>query len=178
MFLDILLIGIALAMDAFAVTLSSAMTYPNLKGKKRFSLPVSFAVFQGGMPVLGYFLGCIFSGFLCKYSGIITCIILLIIGGGMVKDGIKGEDEDEKEFSFKVLLLLAIATSIDAFAVGVGFAAMGAEVFSSSLIIAISTLVITTIGLYLGKFAGEKLGDKSVIIGGLVLVIIGIKSLF
>ncbi len=178
MFLDILLIGIALAMDAFAVTLSSSMTYPNLKGKKRLSLPLAFGVFQGIMPIFGYFLGNIFSNLLCTYSGIITFVILSIIGGGMIKDGIKGEKEEEKEFSFKLLIFLAIATSIDAFAVGVGFAAMGAEIFSSALIIAVSTFLITLCGLYLGKFAGEKLGDKSVIVGGAVLVIIGIKSLF
>ncbi len=178
MLLEIILIGIALSMDAFAVTLSSAMIYPNLKLSKRILMPVFFGAFQGIMPILGYYLGTLFSAFIDKYSGIVAFLILGVIGVNMIKEGILGEDTQEKEFSIKILFLQAIATSIDAFAVGVSFAALGAEIFSSSAIIASSTFLITLAALKIGKAAGEKLGDKSVVIGGIILIAIGIKSLF
>ncbi len=178
MLLEIILIGIALSMDAFAVTLSSAMIYPNLKPTKRILMPVFFGAFQGIMPILGYYLGTLFSAFIDKYSGIVAFLILGVIGVNMIKEGILGEDTQEKEFSIKILFLQAIATSIDAFAVGVSFAALGAEIFSSSAIIASSTFLITLAALKIGKAAGEKLGDKSVVIGGIILIAIGIKSLF
>lgn len=178
MLLEIILIGIALSMDAFAVTLSSAMIYPNLKLSKRILMPVFFGAFQGIMPILGYYLGTLFSAFIDKYSGIVAFLILGVIGVNMIKEGILGEDTQEKGFSIKILFLQAIATSIDAFAVGVSFAALGAEIFSSSAIIASSTFLITLAALKIGKAAGEKLGDKSVVIGGIILIAIGIKSLF
>lgn len=178
MLIEIILIGIALSMDAFAVTLSSAFMYPDLKGKKRLYLPIAFGAFQGIMPILGYYLGNMFSDFINAYSGIISFAILAAIGANMIHDGIKGEEREEKSFSMKLLLALAIATSIDAFAVGVGFAAMGAEIFTSAGIIALSTFLLTLAALKLGSFAGEKLGDKSVIVGGIILLLIGIKTLF
>lgn len=177
MLIEILLIGIALSMDAFAVTLSSTFMYPDLKGKKRLCMPVTFGAFQGIMPILGYFLGNIFSDFINAYSGIISFAILAAIGINMIHDGIKGEEREQNSFTFKLLLALAVATSIDAFAVGVSFAAMGAAIFTSSGIIALSTFLLTLVALKLGSFAGAKLGDKSVIVGGIILLMIGIKSL-
>ena len=177
MLFEIILIGIALSMDAFAVTLSSSMVYPSLTKGKRLSMPIAFGFFQGIMPILGFYLGSMFSEFINRYSGIIACAILVIIGGNMIKEGLHPDEATEKNFSLGVLLLQAIATSIDAFAVGVGFAALGYEIFLSSVIIAISTFLITLIALGLGKYAGEKLGDKSVIAGGIVLILIGLKAL-
>ena len=178
MLIKIILIGLALSMDAFAVTLSSAFIYPDLKGNKRLCMPVAFGAFQGIMPILGYFLGTIFSDFINAYSSIISFAILVAIGANMLHDGIKGEEFEQKCFSVKVLLALALATSIDAFAVGVSFAAIGAEIFTSSGVIALSTFILTLMALKLGNYVGEKLGDKSVIVGGIILILIGIKSLF
>ena len=178
MFIEIILIGFALSMDAFAVTISSSMMYPNLIGKKRLCMPIAFGFFQGIMPIMGYYLGNIFSGFINTYSGIISFIILAAIGVNMIHDGINSEEKEEKSFSIKLLFMLAIATSIDAFAVGVSFAAMSAEIFSSASIIAASTFLLTLLALKLGNYAGKKLGDKSIILGGIILLLIGIKALF
>lgn len=175
--LEILLIGIALSMDAFAVTVSSSMVYPGMTTRQKLSLPVTFGLFQGIMPILGYYLGSLFSSFIDAYSGIVSCVILGIIGINMIKEGFSPDEESEKVFSLKILLLQAVATSIDAFAVGVSFAAMGAHILSSAAIIAASTFILTLFALKLGNFAGKKLGDKSVIIGGIILIIIGIKAL-
>lgn len=177
MLLEILLIGISLSMDAFAVTLSSGMVYRNLNKMRKLSMPVAFGAFQGIMPVLGYFLGSIFSDFINAYSGIVSFAILGIIGVNMIREGIKGEECECKDFTFWILILQAVATSIDAFAVGVSFTGMNVQILPASLLIAASTFIITMSALVLGKYAGEKLGDKSVIAGGIILILIGIKAL-
>ena len=178
MIIEIILIGVALSMDAFAVTLSSSMVYKDLTLRQKLSMPIAFGLFQGLMPIFGFYLGNLFSAFIDKYSGIVSFLILAAIGANMIKEGICTENCEKKPFTLSVLLLQAIATSIDAFAVGVSFAAMGAEIYSSAAIIAVSTFILTLIALKLGKFAGEKLGDKSVIAGGIILILIGIKSIF
>ena len=176
--LEIILIGIALSMDAFAVTLSAPMIYKNLTKKQSISLPVAFGFFQGLMPILGYYLGTCFSDFLTRFSGIISFLILAFIGGNMIKEAFCTEDCKIVKFGLRVLLLQAIATSIDAFAVGVSFAAKNEDILSASAIIAVSTLIITSIALPLGKLAQKKLGEKSEILGGIILIAIGLKSLF
>ncbi len=178
MFFETVLIGIALSMDAFGVTISSSATYPNLCGKKRLCMPFTFAIFQGLMPILGYFLGNVFSDFINTYSKFISFIILFAVGANMIKEGWQGEENEKKDLNIVLLLMLGLATSIDAFAVGISFAAMAVEIFSSSIIICVCTFIITLFGLSLGKLAEKKLGNKSIIFGGAILVLLGIKSLF
>ncbi|MBQ7976837.1 MAG: manganese efflux pump, partial [Clostridia bacterium] len=147
-------------------------------GIKKLSMPVAFSIFQGIMPVLGYLTGNLFYDFLKMYSGIISFIILGTVGFNMIKEGLKDEKENTGNYSILLLILLSIATSIDAFAVGISFAAKGADIFKSSAIIAASTLILTLCGLKLSNYANKKLGKKGVIYGGIVLIAIGIKSLF
>lgn len=175
---EIILIGLSLSMDAFAVSISSSMAYTDLTRMKKLSMPIAFGFFQFLMPVLGYFLGGLFSVIIDKYAGIVAFIILAIIGGNMIKEGIMGDDEStEHEYTFKTLILQAIATSIDAFAVGVSFSALGVHIFSSSTIIGITTFVCSLFAVAMGTKIGERVGDKAVIAGGIVLVCIGIKCL-
>lgn len=117
-FIEILLIGIALSMDAFAVCIASAMSYKSLKGAKRLTMPIAFGLFQGIMPIFGFYLGALFSGFIEKYAGVISLVILGVIGINMIREGILPEKKEEKTLTLKVLLIQAVATSIDAFAVG------------------------------------------------------------
>lgn len=175
---EILLIGIALSMDAFAVCLSSGMVYPGMKKMQKLSMPVAFGLFQGIMPVLGYYLGNIFSDIIDRYSGIISLVILGAIGINMIRDGFAPEEEKtEKTFTLTVLLLQAVATSIDAFAVGVSFAAGGADILLAAPVIALTTFLLSIAALILGAKAGEHLGAKGEILGGIILIIIGIKAL-
>lgn len=177
-FFEILLIGIALSMDAFAVCLSSSMTYTNLTPSKQLSMPVAFGIFQGIMPILGFFLGSYFANIIHRWSGPIALVILAGIGINMIREGISSDDEIyDKNFTFKVLILQAIATSIDAFAVGVSFAASGANIFIASPIIAATTFVLSLISQFIGNRLGERLGDRAEIFGGIILIIIGIKSI-
>ncbi|MCI8980061.1 MAG: manganese efflux pump [Clostridia bacterium] len=177
-FIEILLIGIALSMDAFAVCIASAMSYKSLKGAKRLTMPIAFGLFQGIMPIFGFYLGALFSGFIEKYAGVISLVILGVIGINMIREGILPEKKEEKTLTLKVLLIQAVATSIDAFAVGVSFAAQGVEIFMSALIIAVTTFLLSLIAVIIGEKAGERLGSKAEILGGIILIIIGVKALF
>ena len=176
--LEIILIGAGLAMDASAVCLSAGLVYRGLTRRQKLSMPLAFALFQGLMPVAGYFLGRIFADAVNAYSGMISFIILGIIGAGMIKEAFSSEDDcPKKQFTVKVLLIQAVATSIDAFAVGVGFAVSGTEIFSSAAIIAAVTFVCSLAAVFIGQKAGEYLGCRAQIVGGAILILIGLKAL-
>ena len=176
---EIVLIGIALSMDAFAVCVASSMVYTNMTWLRKLSMPIMFGLFQGIMPILGFFLGSLFASFIEKWSGPISLLILGIIGINMIREGLaKDEETEPKKLTLWILLVQAVATSIDAFAVGVSFAANSANIWQSAPIIAVTTFVLSLIALFVGTKAGEKLGDKAEILGGIILIIIGIKSLF
>ena len=187
--IEILLIGAALAMDAFSVSLSSGMVYSNINRAWRIMMPVVFGVFQGLMPMAGYFLGYWFRDIISRWQGPISLVILGLIGLNMIRDGIKAEGgkREEKRLTVTTLIALAIATSIDAFAVGVSFAASGVSVslipfteniFFVSALIAATTFVLCLAAMPLGKAASDKLGDRAQILGGIILIIIGIKNMF
>ena len=169
---EIVLIGIALSMDAFAVCIASSMVYTNMTGLRKLSMPILFGLFQGIMPILGFFLGSLFASFIEKWSGPISLLILGIIGINMIREGLaKDEETEPKKLTLWILL-------VHAFAVGVSFAANSANIWQSAPIIAVTTFVLSLIALFVGTKAGEKLGDKAEILGGIILIIIGIKSLF
>ena len=124
---DIIMIGIGLSMDAVAVSLTNGMVY-RMGQDKKFMMPVFFGVFQGLMPLLGYFTGGLFAKWLEQYSGLIIFLILGFLGAKMIKEGLSHEQAEKKEpsvMTYGVLFVQAIATSIDAFAVGIVFCAKG-----------------------------------------------------
>lgn len=180
--LELLLLGLALSMDAFAVTISNAFAYRGSDKLHRFLMPVFFGVFQAGMTVIGFFAGSLISAFIDNYAGIITFIILGFIGGKMLWDAFHESDEETEEhqtcITVPALFFQAIATSIDALAVGVSFAALSIHIGIASSIIGLTTFICCFIALLIGKRFGMKLGSKATIIGGLVLIAIGIKALF
>ena len=186
---EILLIGAALSMDAFSVSLSSEMVYPGLTRTRRMMMPVVFGVFQGLMPTAGFFLGFRFRDIISRAQGPLSLVILGLIGLNMIRDGIKPEAGGNvgKQLTAASLIALAVATSIDAFAVGVSFAASGVSIalypltqniFIASAMIAATTFILCLIALPLGRAASDKLGDKAQIAGGVILIIIGLKNMF
>lgn len=176
---EILLIGIALSMDAFAVCLSSGMVYPDIKGGRKMLMPLAFGIFQGIMPIAGFYLGSLFADLINRFSGPLALIILGTIGMNMIREGISPEKtEKPKTLTLSTLIFQAVATSIDAFAVGVSFAASSAPIFFASPIIAATTFLLSTAAVSIGEKVGEHLGDRAEIIGGVILIIIGIKALF
>jgi len=174
--IEIILIGLGLSMDAVAVSVSEALS--QRKNKMLPVLPVAFGLFQGIMPILGYYLGSVFGAFLEKYSGIVTLVILGIIGGKMIFDAFRGEEEKQRSLSLVTVLLEALATSIDAFAVGVSFYAAGTSIFAAAGIIAAVTFVCSMLAIKLCSKFSDKFGKGAQIAGGVVLILIGLKSLF
>ncbi|MGL4799433.1 MAG: manganese efflux pump MntP family protein [Cellulosilyticaceae bacterium] len=183
---EIFLIGIALSMDAVAVTMSNSMVYKEMDKGKVIAMPVLFGLFQGVMPLIGYFAGGLFKDVMSRYAGVLVFLILGCIGGKMLKDAFAhGKEEKEeaeegdmkKQLTYKTLLIQAIATSIDAFAVGVGFSAMGVNIFAATTSITLITAMCCGLAILLGKKCGDVLGNKSEIIGGSILVLIALKAL-
>ena len=177
--IEILLIGLGLSMDAVAVSMTDGMCGRELGRSKTFLIPASFGFFQALMPLLGYYAGSLFSEFLDAYAGIVVLLILGVIGGKMIYDGLRKEEERAcRRLPGLTIFLQAIATSIDAFAVGVGFNAMRVQILPTVLLIGATTFVCSLAAVFVGKRFGNWLGDKAQILGGVILILIGIKSLF
>ncbi len=178
-FLTVLLLGLGLSMDAFAVSVSNGLCYRNYGRKKAFISSLSFGVFQALMPVLGYFAGRLFANEISAFDHYIALILLALIGGNMIYDAVKELRSPERcvvrDFDLKTLLLQSVATSIDALAVGVSLAAVGTKIVPAALSIGVITFVACLFGVFLGKKFGIILKDKARIFGGALLVIIGLK---
>ena len=178
---EVILLGVALSMDAFAVTISNVFAHRGLSRARAMLMPVFFGAFQGIMPLAGYFAGSLIADVIERYAGIVSFVILGFVGGKMIWDAFHEDESDEvddKGLTIGSLFFQAIATSIDAFAVGVSFVGMSVEPFSSSGIIALTTFLCTCVAIFVGRTFGNKLGEKATVVGGVVLVIIGIKALF
>ncbi len=189
--ISVFFIAVALAMDAFSVSITSGMVLKKPHGGAMFKIGLFFGVFQFVMPCLGYLLGSAFSVLISAFDHWIAFILLAFIGGKMIYEALSEKDEEENiknPLDNKLLTMLAIATSIDALAVGVTFATMGMGVVSpctlaqtallqASGIIGIVAFVISAAGVYIGGKCGNLFGNKAEILGGVVLVGIGLKIL-
>ena len=175
-------LGIGLAMDAFAVSMSNGLKENNMKIAKMLLIALTFAIFQGVMPLIGYFVGHAFIKYIEKFVPWIALILLLFLGVKMIIDGIKSikekkeEEQEIKKLSIKVLLVQAIATSIDALSTGVAFSNYQIiEAIICVLIIALVTFIICYLGVIIGKHFGTKLSNYADIFGGVILIIIGLE---
>lgn len=178
-YFSILLMGIALAMDAFAVSIAKGMCLDKIRYDYTSKMSLIFGVFQGVMVIIGWLVGSVLSNFFAKYSFIVV-IILVGLGINMIVQAFKDEEQDLScIFSFKALLPLAIATSIDALAVGVSLAFLKVHIVVSALIIGIVTFAICFIGGILGTAIGSKIDSKyAEIFGGIILIGLGIFAFF
>ena len=183
--IEIVLLGVGLAMDAVAVSIANGMIYRNITKAGYISMPIMFGLFQMMMPVAGFYAGEVFGQVLKDHSGLVVLIILGVIGAKMVFEGLKkltaekaADSESGKKFSFVVVLFQAVATSIDAFVVGIGLSAAGASLWSTVSIIGIVTALLVTAALFIGKKLGQVLGRYSEIAGGAILIAIGLKAFF
>lgn len=179
--IEILLLGFALSMDAFAVTISNTFAYRCSSKLRRFLMPVFFGLFQALMTLIGYFAGSLISDFIDRYAGLIAFAILCFIGGKMIWDALHDGEEElhehQAQITVPILFFQAIATSIDALAVGVSFAALSIDICFAAIVIGLTTFVCCIVALLIGKRFGLKLGNKATIVGGVVLIVIGIKAL-
>ena len=174
---DLIMIGISLSMDAFAVSICKGLSVRKVQLSHALICGSWFGAFQAIMPSFGYFLGSRFAHLLSSVGPWVAFILLAVIGVNMVRESFGGDETVDNDFSAKAMLPLAVATSIDAFAVGVGFAAMEANIVVAALLIACTTFTLSAIGVKVGAVFGDKYRAVSERIGGLVLVLIGLKTL-
>lgn len=181
--LEVIVISIGLAMDAFAVSICKGLAMKKLNVKKMIIVGLYFGGFQGLMPLIGYLLGANFESFVTKVDHWIAFILLSIIGINMIKDALKSKNEcgcesHDDSVAFKTMISLAIATSIDALAVGITLAFLKANLVAVVLSIGLITFVLSMIGVWIGNKFGDKYESKAQIAGGLILIIMGAKILF
>ncbi len=173
-----LLIAVALAMDAFSVSLTKGFTLKNITLKQILWFGVFFGGFQSLMPMLGWTLGVQLQLIVSAVAPWIAFILLVLIGANMIRESFSDDlDDDEDTFSFAELTLLAVATSIDAFAVGVTYAVLKIDILIPVIIIGLVAFIFTVIGIYLGKKIGDYFGDKFEILGGVILILLGCRIL-
>lgn len=192
--LEILMLGMALATDAFSVTISNTFAFDDHRFSRLMRMPLFFGLFQFGMPLAGYFVGGIAAELIEKYAGIVSLVILGFIGSNMLYSGYKAlkedaseEDEEEAQqdaqqgattLSYGKLVFQAVATAIDAFAVGVSFRAHSVDILVASALFGIITAILCIIALFIGKKLGSLLGDRAEMVGGVMLILIGLKAFF
>lgn len=175
---EIIFIGIGLAMDAFAVSICKGLSMKKIKWKSAIIIALYFGIFQAGMPVIGYFLGSTFSSFVQKVDHWIAFILLAIIGGNMIKESTDDElDKRNDDVGIKTMIVLAIATSIDALTIGITFAFFDVNLVLAITIIGIITFILSIGGVLIGNKFGDKFQNKAELIGGIILIIIGLKVL-
>lgn len=178
-FMELLLIGIGLSMDAFAVSICKGLSARDLKWKHYVCIGLWFGGFQALMPTIGYFLGASFEQYITSFDHWIAFALLALIGANMIKEGLsKEEDTGDASFSFRSMLVLALATSIDALAVGITFGLLpNVHILPSAGTIGITTFLFSAIGLKVGNIFGLKYKSKAEIAGGVILILIGLKIL-
>lgn len=177
---EALVLGVALAMDAMAVTLSNSLCEPDMPRSKKFAMPVAFALFQMGMPIAGFFGGTLVAPLIEAYAGIVSLVILGFVGGKMVWEAVHEMREPEScsssRLTWPTIGMEAVATSIDAFIVGVSFAASGKDIVLYGGAIGLTTFACCLAVLLIGRKLGEHFGARAQVAGGVVLILIGIKA--
>ena len=180
---ELFVLAIGLSMDAFAVSICKGLSLGKIKVKHMCMAGLWFGGFQALMPLIGYYLGSFFADMITKYSHWIAFILLLFIGGNMIKESFGEEEKVNDDMGVKSMFLLAIATSIDALAIGISFAFLGVQDYTEILppisIIGFVSFVMSLIGLIFGIQCGCGIARKlkAELWGGIILVIIGLKIL-
>ena len=180
--LELFFIAVGLSMDAFAVAVGKGLSMRRLNIGQAAVIALFFGGFQALMPVLGWLLGSQFERFVHAAAGWIAFALLAFIGAKMIWDALhEGEGDDaggEFKLDLRELLMLAIATSIDALAAGVAFAMLGADIAFAAAFIGATTFALSFAGVLVGHQFGSRWERPSTIVGGIVLIAIGLKTLF
>lgn len=176
--IEVVLIAIGLAMDAFAVSVCKGISFKKMSWKKATIVGLYFGIFQALMPVIGYFLGTAFETLVTRIDHWIAFILLSLIGLNMLKEAFGENDECcDDSVDFKTMAILSIATSIDALAIGITFAFLKTNILISALLIGIITFVICILGVKIGNKFGDKYEKNAEVVGGLILILMGLKIL-
>ena len=199
-FIELFLLAVGLSMDAFAVAVCAGLTMPKLNIKKALVIGLYFGIFQAVMPLIGYLVAKLFADKIITYDHWIAFALLCFLGGKMIMESFKkdgcpdrecpddvcadrkcpgGEKPNRKETSVKParMLPLALATSIDALAVGVSFAFLRVNIIPAVSFIGITTFTLSLVGVKIGNVFGTRFKSKAELVGGVILVLIGLKIL-
>ena len=181
--IELFLLGVGLSMDAFAVSVCKGLGMRKLNKKQALIIGLYFGGFQALMPFVGWLLGSQFQKYITSIDHWIAFILLGFIGGKMMIEAVREWNEEEvvdvmdSPIDHKNMLVLAVATSIDALTVGITFAFLGTPIVEAITIIGITTMVISIAGVVVGNFFGSRYKSKAEFIGGLILVLLGLKIL-
>lgn len=183
LFVELFLLGVGLSMDAFAVSVCKGLGMRKLDKKQALIIGLYFGGFQALMPLIGWLLGSQFQQYITSIDHWIAFILLGFIGGKMMVEAVREWNEEETvevmdaPIDHKNMFVLAVATSIDALAVGITFAFLNTPIIEAITIIGITTMVLSIIGVIVGNFFGGRYKSKAEFIGGLILVLLGLKIL-
>lgn len=174
---EIIVIGIGLSMDAFAVSVCKGLSVRKIKPKHSLIAGAYFGGFQALMPVIGWLLGRQFESLIKSFDHWIAFVLLGLIGANMIREAFSEEENQNDSFSPKTMLPLAVATSIDALVVGVTFAFLDVSIVPAALCIGVTTFILSAAGIRTGAVFGARFQAKAEIAGGIVLILMGIKIL-
>ena len=174
---ELFILAVGLSMDAFAVSICKGLSLGKISKKHMAIAGAWFGGFQALMPLIGYFLGSFFADMITKYAHWIAFVLLIIIGGNMIKEAMGEEEKVDACMDAKEMFILAIATSIDALAVGVTFAFLKVQIVPAVSCIGCVTCVCSAIGVKIGSIFGSKYRSKAEFCGGVILILIGLKIL-
>ena len=176
------MIGVGLSMDAFAVAVCQGLCMPKLNLRQGGVIALYFGGFQALMPLIGWFLGSQFAGYIQSFDHWVAFVLLALIGGNMVREALSPEEEEtscavNSKLDHKKLFMMAVATSIDALAIGVAFAFMDVLILPAVSLIGCTTFCLSLVGVVVGNFFGSRYKKRAELTGGIILILLGVKIL-
>lgn len=176
--IELFLIAVGLSMDAFAVSVCKGLAMPKCTFKKAAIVGLWFGGFQALMPAIGYILGAQFQEAIASIGHWIAFVLLALIGGNMIHEALDNDEEEaDASLDVKTMFLLAVATSIDALAIGITFAFLKVNIIPAVCFIGIVTFIISFAGVKIGNVFGARYKNKAEIVGGIILILLGLKIL-
>ena len=176
--IELFLIAVGLSMDAFAVSVCKGLAMPKCTFKKAAFVGLWFGGFQALMPAIGYILGAQFQEAIASIDHWIAFVLLALIGGNMIHEALDNDEEEaDASLDVKTMFLLAVATSIDALAIGITFAFLKVNIIPAVCFIGIVTFIISFAGVKIGNVFGARYKNKAEIVGGIILILLGLKIL-
>ncbi len=177
-----ILLAFGMSMDAFAASIGKGATLHKPKFSEALRTGLIFGAIETLTPLIGWGFGMLASQFVLEWNHWIAFVLLVFLGSRMVIEGFRGGDDEDEEpqhrHGFWLLVTTAIATSLDAMAVGVGLAFLQVNIIATALAIGCATLIMSTLGMMVGRFIGPLLGKRAEILGGIVLIGIGAQILW
>ena len=180
--LELLLIGVGLSMDAFAVAVCKGLGMRRINYRHMLIIALFFGGFQALMPLIGWFLGSQFAGYIQSFDHWVAFVLLVLIGGNMIREALSPEEEETScavanKLDHRKLFMMAVATSIDALAIGVTFAFLEVAIVPAISIIGCTTFCLSLVGVVVGNFFGARYKKRAELTGGIILVLLGVKIL-